>query len=50
MINFDDVSKENIKKHNPNWLQIPYHSYRTLIIGGCRKKFIISSARLSTRY
>ena len=34
MINFDDVTKENIKEDNPNWPQIPYHSYRTLIIGG----------------
>ena len=33
MINFDDVVKENIKEHNPNWLQIPNHSYRVLIIG-----------------
>ena len=23
MINFDDVTKENIKEHNPNWPQIP---------------------------
>ena len=22
MINFDDVTDENIKKHNPNWPQI----------------------------
>ena len=33
MINFDDVTKENIKEHNPNWPQIPDHPYRTLIIG-----------------
>ena len=33
MINFDDVTKENIKEHNPNWPQIPDHSYRVLIIG-----------------
>ena len=33
MINFDDVIKENIKEHNPNWLQIPDHPYRILIIG-----------------
>ena len=29
-----DISKENIKEHNPNWLQIPDHPYRILIIGG----------------
>ena len=31
MINFDDVTKENIKEH---WQQIFDHSYRILIIGG----------------
>ena len=36
MINFDDVAKENIKWHNPNWPQIPDHSYRISIIGGSR--------------
>ena len=34
MINFDDLTKENIKKHNPNWPQIPDHAYRVLIVGG----------------
>ena len=34
MINFDDVVKENIKEHNPNWPKIPDHPYRILIIGG----------------
>ena len=34
MINFDDVSKENRKEHNPNWPHILDHSYRILIIGG----------------
>ena len=34
MINFDDVTSENIKEHNPNWPQIPDHPYRILIIGG----------------
>ena len=28
MVNFDDVTKENIKEHNPNWSQIPDHPYR----------------------
>ena len=31
MINFADFTKENIKAHNPNWLQIPDHPYRILI-------------------
>ena len=34
MINFDEVTKENIKEHNPNWPQIIDHPYRILIIGG----------------
>ena len=34
MINFDDVTNENIKKKNANWPQIHDHSYRNLIIGG----------------
>ena len=34
MINFGDVTKENIKEHNKNWLQIPDHLYRILTIGG----------------
>ena len=34
MINFDNVTKENTKEHNPNWPQVPDHPYRILIIGG----------------
>ena len=34
MINFDDVIKENIKKHKPNWPRISGYPYRILIIGG----------------
>ena len=33
MINFDGVTKENMKEHNPNWPQIPDHLYRILIVG-----------------
>ena len=33
VINFDDVVKENIKRHNPNWPQIPKYPYRILTIG-----------------
>ena len=33
MIHFDNATKQNIKEHNPNWLQIPDHPYRILIIG-----------------
>ena len=34
MFNFDIITKENIKKHNPNQPEIPDHPYRILIIGG----------------
>ena len=43
MINFDCVTKENIKDHNPIWSKIPKNPYRMLII--CKfciwKKIII---------
>ena len=34
MINFDDVTKENIKEHNLNWPQIPDYLYKMLIVWG----------------
>ena len=35
MTNFDDVTGENKTKHNhPNWLYIPDHPHRILIIRG----------------
>ena len=34
IINFDNVTKENIKENNSNWPQIPDHPYRVLIAGG----------------
>ena len=34
MINFDDVTKENIKMHYPNWQQIHDHLYKILTIKG----------------
>ena len=34
MINFDDVTKENMKEHDPSWPQILDYPHRTLIIGG----------------
>ena len=34
MFNFDHITKEDIKEHNPNWLEIPDRSYRILIVGG----------------
>ena len=34
MINFNYVTKENVKKHNPNCLHIPDNPYRILITAG----------------
>ena len=34
MINLDDYTIENRRKHNPNWSYIPDHPYKILIIGG----------------
>ena len=34
MINIDNITNENNKKHNEKWPYIPDHSYRILIIGG----------------
>ena len=34
MINFDSLTKENVKEHNTNCPQIPDHPYRILIIWG----------------
>ena len=36
MINFDYITQEIIKEHNPNWPQIPGHPYKKLTIGGSR--------------
>ena len=33
MFNFDYITKEHIKEHNPNWPDIPLHPYRILIVG-----------------
>ena len=30
MINFDDVTKGNMKEYNPDWLQINDHLYRII--------------------
>ena len=38
MISFDDITKDKIKEHSPNWPQISDHSYRILTIAGCRCK------------
>ena len=30
---FDDVTKEDIKEHNPNWSQIPNLTYKIFMNG-----------------
>ena len=35
MINFDDITREKIKEHNPNLPDISDHPYRILINEGC---------------
>ena len=34
IFNFDYITKEDIKEHNPNWSETPDHPYRILIVGG----------------
>ena len=34
MFNFDYITKEDIKKHNKKWSEIPNHPCRTLIVWG----------------
>ena len=34
MFNFDYISKENIKEHNPIWPEVSHQLYRILIIRG----------------
>ena len=34
MLNFDYITKKEIKKHNPNWSEIPDHPCRILTVGG----------------
>ena len=34
MFNFDCITKEDIKEHNPKWLEIPNDPYWILITGG----------------
>ena len=38
MDNFDDVTGENIKKHNPNWPRILSHPCSILIISALDQK------------
>ena len=34
MFNFNYITKEDIKEHNPNWSETPDYPYRILIVGG----------------
>ena len=42
MINYDDVTKENINKHDLSWPQIPGHPYRILIIGSGKTNALLN--------
>ena len=34
MFNFDYITKEGVKEHNPNWQEIPDHPYKILVVEG----------------
>ena len=34
ILNFDYITREDIKEHNPSWLEIHDHPCRILIVGG----------------
>ena len=34
MINFDEITEENLLEHSSRWSQIPHDPYRILIAGG----------------
>ena len=34
MFNFDYITKEDIKEHNPNWPEIPDNPYKISLVGG----------------
>ena len=34
MFNFDYITNEDVSEYNPNWLQIPNHPYKILIVAG----------------
>ena len=42
MANFGDVTKQDMKKHNPNQPRFPDHPYRILINGGSGSEKISS--------
>ena len=47
VINFDDITKENIKEHNRNWQHFPDHPYRILIIRGSESGNLMITELLS---
>ena len=52
MINFDDVRKENIKKHNRNWPEVLDRPNTIFRIGGSEpgKKIITQFNKSAARY
>ena len=53
MINFDDVAKQNIKEHNPNWPQISDQSLQNINnwrLWTWKNKFFFLSNKSAIRY
>ena len=42
MINFNHITKENIKEHTPNWPQIPHYPYRILRTEGSKANLLFN--------
>ena len=38
MFKFNRITKEDIKKRNPNWSELPNHPYKILIVGGLESR------------
>ena len=47
MVKFDYITKENMKENILNWLQIPSHQYRILIIDKAVKTSLILSNKFT---
>ena len=46
----NNITKETIKEHNTNWLEIPDHSNRILIIGGIDKIYLCAKDPFEAKY
>ena len=52
MINCNDITRDNIREYNPNWMKIPDQPYRILTTGDCGsgKINVLLNNVLATRY